>query len=89
MKRMMRKRGYTDTVYWMNVKAVWSYTLLCVILSVLGRHIGIDDYSFVSVVCPLCWAELGVHTAYIVKKAWLENLNKYGLVDKDNVGGIQ
>ena len=37
----------------------------------------ITDYSFVSIVCPLVWAELTVHTGFIVWKAKVENLSKY------------
>lgn len=84
----MRNRGFSDKLYFINFFFAWGYTLLCVFLSCIGGKIGIEDYSFVSVVCPLVWAELGVHTAFILRKAWLENLNKHGLVDKENIGGI-
>lgn len=89
MMKNIGKRGYTDKLYLFNLISVWLYTILCVILTCLGQRIGIDDYSFVSVVCPLIWGELAVHSAYMIKKAWLENLNKHKLVDKDNIGEIQ
>lgn len=73
----MKKRGFTDKLYFCNLIFTWAYTLLCLILTIIGPRIGIEDYSFISIVCPLIWAELGVHTALIVWKAKVENLNKW------------
>ena len=77
---MMKKictRGFTDRLYFYNLIFAWTYTVLCLFLTVLGRYIGIDDYSFVSIVCPLVWAELGVHTSFVIHKAKVENLSKW------------
>lgn len=73
----MKKRGFTDKLYFCNLIFTWIYTLLCLILTIIGPRIGIEDYSFISIVCPLIWAEMGVHTALIVWKAKVENLNKW------------
>lgn len=73
----MKKRGFTDKLYFCNLIFTWTYTLLCLILTITGPRIGIEDYSFISIVCPLIWAELGVHTALIIWKAKVENLNKW------------
>lgn len=88
MMKKRRARGFTDRLYRLNLSLAWIYTSICVILSVFGGNLGIEDYSFVSVVCPLVWGEVAVHSAFIIRKAWLENLNKHQLVDKDNVGGF-
>jgi len=72
----IKKRGFTDRLYFYNLIAVWTYTILCLVFSVLGGRIGIDDYSFVSIVCPLVWGELGVHTGFVVHKAKVENIHK-------------
>jgi len=74
--KSIKKRGFTDRLYFYNLIAVWIYTVLCLVFSVLGGRIGIDDYSFVSIVCPLVWGELGVHTGFVVTKARIENINK-------------
>ena len=74
--RWIQQRGYTDRLYFCNLVMTWIYTLLCLVFSLLGSRIGIEDYSFVSIVCPLVWAELGVHTAFIIHKAKVENLKK-------------
>lgn len=84
----MKNRGFSDRLYWLNFKMVWIYTYICVLLSILGNLLNIADYSFASVGLPLIWAELGLHTAHILRKAWLENLNKHKLVNEDNVGGL-
>ena len=76
MMKSIKKRGFTDRLYFYNLIAVWIYTVLCLVFSVLGGRIGIDDYSFVSIVCPLVWGELGVHTGFVVTKARIENINK-------------
>lgn len=76
MMKSIKKRGFTDRLYFYNLIAVWIYTILCLVFSVLGGRIGIDDYSFVSIVCPLVWGELGVHTGFVVTKARIENINK-------------
>ena len=74
--KWIKGRGFTDRLYCLNLILTWIYTFLCLVLTILGRYIGIDDYSFVSIVCPLIWAELGVHTGFIIHKAKVENLKK-------------
>ena len=73
----MKNRGVTDTLYLINLSLVWIYTFLSLILSILGPLIGILDYSFISIVCPLIWAEISVHTGFIIWKAKVENLSKW------------
>lgn len=76
------KRGFTDTLYFINLAFAWIYTFLCTLFTLLGSYLNIQDYSFVSIVCPLVWAELTVHTGLIIHKAKCENLSKF---TKDNV----
>lgn len=80
MKRIFKylmTRGFTDRLYALNFGFTWGYTIACLIFSIVGPFIGIEDYSFVSIVCPLVWAELGIHTAFIVHKAKVENIKKH------------
>ena len=74
--KYLKTRGFTDRLYAFNFGFTWGYTIICLIFSVLGSYIGIEDYSFVSIVCPLVWAELGVHTGFIIHKAKVENIKK-------------
>lgn len=78
----MKKRGLTDKLYFMNLLMAWGYTLVCVILSCFGSRIGIEDYSFISVVCPLVWAEVGIHSGFWIWKNKAENMAKW---NKDNI----
>ena len=66
--------------------AVISFMRL-VIFSILGSTIRIDDYSFVSLVCPCVWAELGIHTGFIIHKAKVENLNRNVPLDNASWNG--
>lgn len=75
--KYIKRRGFTDRLYFLNLMLTWMYTILCVILTCLGGLIGIEDYSFVSVVSPLIWAELSIHTGFIIWKAKTENMSKH------------
>lgn len=83
MMKLMRSRGFTEKLYFANLIAAWVYTILCVVLSCLGGRLGIEDYSFVSVVCPLVWGEVAVHSGFVVWKAKSENMSRKG--QKDNI----
>ena len=54
-------------------------------MTALSGRLGITDLSLVSVGIPAVFAELGVHTGFIVWKAKTENISKYG-VDPDGIG---
>ena len=71
------RRGFTDRLYFTNLIFAWGYTFLCMVFTLVGPLIGVEDYSFVSIVCPLVWAELTVHTGFIIHKAKCENLSKF------------
>lgn len=77
MLKRIKYRGFTDRLYFYNLLFAWIYTMLCLILTIIAPQIGIEDYSYVSIVCPLIWAELGLHTGLVVWKAKVENLNKW------------
>ena len=79
----LKRRGFTDKLYFANLLFAWVYTILCLVFSIFGNAIGITDYSFVSIVCPLIWAELGVHTGFIIHKAKVENIKKN--IPKDTI----
>ena len=75
--RRIRNRGFTDKLYFINLLFAWIYTALCMVFTLAGSSLQIEDYSFVSIVCPLVWAELTVHTGLIIHKAKCENLSKF------------
>lgn len=81
MKKHSRKRGFTDKLYFANLAFTWLYTILCAILTIFGSKLEIVDYSFINSIVPYIWAELGIHTSFIIWKAKCENISKYGNPD--------
>ena len=77
LKRYMMRRGYTDKLYFFNLKFAWYYTVACFFLTVFSGYLGITDMSIVSVGMPVVWGELSVHTGFIIWKAKVENQLKH------------
>lgn len=74
----MKKRGFTDKLYFLNLTLSWLFIIVCIVITALSGKLGIQDLSLVSVGIPAVFAELGVHTGFIVWKAKTENINKFG-----------
>lgn len=77
MKKMLLKRGFTDKLYYYNFRAVWTFTMACFILTAASGYLNVTDLSIVSVGIPAAFAELGVHTGFIIWKAKTENCRKH------------
>ena len=75
---MFKNRGFTDKLYFLNLTLSWLFIIICIILTALSGRLGIVDLSLVSVGIPAVFAELGVHTGFIVWKAKTENISKFG-----------
>ena len=75
---MFRKRGFNDRLYLLNFIVVWVFIALCLLMTVFSAFYTISDLSVVSVGIPSAFAELGIHTGFIVWKAKVENMSKYG-----------
>ena len=75
---MIKKRGFTDKLYFLNLTLSWLFMVICIVMTALSGKLGITDLSIVSVGIPAVFTELGVHTGFIVWKAKTENINKYG-----------
>lgn len=89
MKEMLFKRGYNDRLYYYNLRFAWRFTEACFILTALSGYLKITDLSIVSVGLPVVWAELGVHTAFILWKAKVENCRKYKNVNSEELEEIK
>lgn len=76
--QLILKRGFTDRLYWLNFKLTWTFVLICVIITVLSGVLNITDLTIVSVGIPAAFAELSIHTGFIIDKARKENISKYG-----------
>lgn len=75
---MFKKRGFTDKLYFLNLTLSWLFIVICIVITIFSGKLGITDLSIVSVGLPAVFAELGIHTGFIIWKAKTENISKYG-----------
>ena len=77
MKRVnAEKQGFTNQLYWLNFKMTWAFVCICLALTALSGALQVD-LSFCSAAVPCAFAELGVHTGFIIWKNKAENCRKY------------
>lgn len=76
MKKLLFKRGFTDKLYYYNFCAVWRFVFVCFILNALSGLLQISDLPIITYGVPAAFAELGLHTAFIIWKAKVENCRK-------------
>ncbi len=69
-------RGFTDRMYCRNFVAVHVIVGAAVLLTALSGVLGITDMSALAAIPPCAYAELGIHTGFIVWKAKVENCRK-------------
>lgn len=79
MIKFFKSRGYTDKLYFLNLTLSWLFIVICIVITIFSGKLGIQDLSIVSVGLPAVFAELGIHTGFIVWKAKTENISKYGV----------
>ena len=88
MLRKKRKRGFTDKMYLYNVIFVTAVVIISFTAVFLSGKLEIDT-SAISVIVPSAYAELGVHTGFVIWKAKAENARKYKDVNiSDEEGGM-
>lgn len=75
MKKLQR-RGHTDRWYHYNVFMVAAITIMTFIMMWLSPWLSFD-LSPLAYIVPAAWAELAIHSAFIVRKAERENIHKY------------
>jgi len=73
-----RRRGFTDRLYIVNLKITWGFVAVCIIITLLSGVLNITDLSIISIGLPSAFAELSIHTGFIIWKAKNENISKYG-----------
>ena len=76
MKRLLFKRGFSDKLYFYNFRAVWVFTGACYLLNALSGVLGVSELAVISYGIPAAFAELGLHTGFIIWKAKVENCRK-------------
>lgn len=87
MIKFIKSRGYTDKLYFLNLTLSWLFIIVCIVITIFSGKLGITDLSLVSVGLPAVFAELGIHTGFIVWKAKTENINKFGINPETYVSG--
>lgn len=63
----------------MNLKFAWIFTVLCFVLTVFSGKLEVYDLSVIVYGLPVVWAELALHTKWIIEKATIENKRKFGI----------
>ena len=76
MKKLLFRRGFTDKLYYYNFRAVWIFTAAFFILNAVSGKIGVMDLAVINYGIPAAFAELGIHTGFIIWKAKTENCRK-------------
>lgn len=64
-------------MYYYNFVAVHAIVAAAVLLTALSGILGITDMSALSAIPPCAYAELGIHTGFIIWKAKTENCRKH------------
>lgn len=82
MRRRKRRRGFTDKMYLYNVVFVTAVVITSFIAVFLSGKLMIDT-SAINVIIPSAYAELAVHTGFVIWKAKAENARKYRDVNID------
>lgn len=73
----MKKRSFTDKLYVFNLVFSWLFIAICIALTVFSGYLNITDLSIVNVGIPTIFAELSVHTGFVIWKAKVENCRKF------------
>lgn len=76
---MFKRRGFTDKLYFMNLKFVWGFTIACLIINVIALFLCVTEIPIITYGLPLAWGELALHTKLIIDKAVSENRRKFRL----------
>ena len=81
MKKLIKRlsKSFTDSLYFANLFITWIFVIWCSLLTVFGDNWGVQDYSLIMCGLPLVFAELGVHTGFIIWKAKSENIAKHDI----------
>jgi len=79
----MRRRGFTDKLYFVNLLFAWVFTVACFVLTIFSGQLAIPDMSICSVGLGVVWGEVSIHSAFIIWKAKSENISKNG--NNDNI----
>lgn len=76
MFKYFKSRGFTDRLYIINLIFVILLTIASYLLTIYATKLEIFDTSLFSTALMAAWAELSIHTGFIISKAKKENSQK-------------
>lgn len=85
IKEYIKSRGLTDRLYILNFIMVWLFVWACFIATLFSGKLGITDTSPLTISIQCAFADLGIHTGFIIHKAKVENLAKHNKLDVANI----
>ncbi len=85
IKGYIKSRGFTDRLYILNFTMVWLFVWACFIATLFSGILEITDTSPLTTSITCAFAELGLHTGFIIHKAKVENLAKHNKLDVANI----
>lgn len=81
MIKWLKSRGFTDRLYFLNLILAWLFIIVCVILQIVAIT---HDYVSLDICIygiPAIFAELSIHSGFVIWKAKHENINKHRFDD--------
>lgn len=81
---MIRNRGFTDKLYFLNLILSWLFIIACIILQVYSINHDGTTLDIAAYGIPAVFAELSIHTGFVVWKAKHENINKHRYLEDDD-----
>lgn len=76
MRRNKKKRGFSDKMYYLNLKITWVFVIACFILNMLSGVLNIDNLAIIEVGIPAVFVELGLYSSFNLSKNKAENIEK-------------
>ena len=80
-----KSRGFTDRLYMVNFVMVWLFVWSCFVVCLFSGYMNVTDLSPLTTAISCAFAELGIHTGFIIHKAKVENLSKHKKLDMANI----
>ena len=85
IKGYIKSRGFTDRLYMLNFTMVWLFVWACFVATLFSGILEITDLSAITTAITCAFAELGLHTGFVVWKAKVENMAKHNKLSETSI----
>lgn len=85
IKERDKRRGFTDRLYLFNLRFICLITALTFLVVLFSGLLEINDLSPISALITSAYAELGIHTGFIIWKAKNENISKFNNINTEEI----